>query len=100
RHVALNRLRDHFRREGRATRARERIAQETPAEAAPPATPDDALAGALARLPRQQRIAVSLFYVEQLSVREIAASMKLSEGAVKDHLQAGRASLREWLERG
>jgi DNA-directed RNA polymerase specialized sigma24 family protein len=33
---------------------------------------------------------VSLFYVEQLSVREIAAAMKLSEGAVKYHLHAGR----------
>ena len=41
-----------------------------------------------ARLPRQQQIAVSLFYVEQLSVREIATSMKLSEGAVKYHLHA------------
>ena len=40
--------------------------------------------------PPQQQIAVSLFYVEQLSVREIAASMKLSEGAVKYHLHAGR----------
>ena len=55
---------------------------------------------AISRLPRQQRIAVSLFYVEQLSVREIATSMKLSEGAVKYHLHAGRAALREWLERG
>ena len=43
---------------------------------------------------------MSLFYVEQLSVREIAASMKLSEGAVKYHLHAGRAALREWIERG
>ena len=32
---------------------------------------------------------MSLFYVEQLSVREIATSMKLSEGAVKYHLHAG-----------
>ena len=40
---------------------------------------------------------MSLFYVEQLSVREIAASMKLSEGAVKYHLHAGRGALREWL---
>ena len=40
---------------------------------------------------------MSLFYVEQLSVREIAASMKLSEGAVKYHLHAGRGALRAWL---
>jgi DNA-directed RNA polymerase specialized sigma24 family protein len=54
----------------------------------------------IVRLPTQQRIAVSLHYIEQLSVREIAGSMKLSDGAVKYHLHAGRASLREWLERG
>jgi RNA polymerase sigma-70 factor (ECF subfamily) len=100
RHVALNRLRDHFRREERAKRARHRIAQETPTVAEPPATRDEALADALTNLPRQQRFAVSLFYAEQLSVREIAASMKLSEGAVKYHLHAGRATLRDWLERG
>jgi DNA-directed RNA polymerase specialized sigma24 family protein len=38
--------------------------------------------------------------VERLSVREIAASMKLSEGAVKYHLHAGRSAVRERLERG
>ena len=52
------------------------------------------------RLPPQQQIAVSLYYVEQLSVKEIAASMKLSDGAVKYHLHAGRATLRAWIEAG
>ena len=33
-------------------------------------------------------------------MREIAASMKLSEGAVKYHLHAGRTGLREWIEAG
>jgi RNA polymerase sigma-70 factor (ECF subfamily) len=61
---------------------------------------DDDLMAAVADLPQQQRIAVSLFYVEQLSVREIAASMKLSEGAVKFHLHAGRGALRAWIEAG
>ena len=55
---------------------------------------------AVRTLPPQQQIAVSLFYVEQLSVREIATSMKLSEGAVKYHLHAGRGALRTWLETG
>ena len=47
----------------------------------------------LAQLPQQQRIAAALFYVEGLSVREVATSMKLSEGAVKYHLHAARAAL-------
>ncbi|HEY3673262.1 MAG TPA: sigma-70 family RNA polymerase sigma factor [Acidimicrobiia bacterium] len=98
RHVALNRLRDHFRHEARGVRARERIAGQTVTTVDAPELPDDALMVAVRSLPTQQQIAVSLFYVEQLSVREIAASMKLSEGAVKYHLHAGRGALRAWLE--
>ena len=100
RHVALNRLRDHFRREARAGQVRTRLEAETQTRVAPPEPADHDLTDAITRLPAQQRIAVALFYVEQLSVREIATSMKLSEGAVKYHLHAGRAALRKWLERG
>jgi len=100
RHVALNRLRDHFRHEQRGARVRERLASAPAVLESADALPDADLTAALTRLPRQQRIAVSLFYVEQLSVREIAASMRLSEGAVKYHLHAGRAALRNWIEAG
>jgi RNA polymerase sigma-70 factor (ECF subfamily) len=62
-----------------------------------PEPPTD-LAPVLATLPPQQRIAAALFYVEDLSVREIAASMRLSEGAVKFHLHAARTALRDRLE--
>ena len=100
RHVALNRLRDHFRHEQRGNTVHARLAAEATTSVDPPALPDDALMAAVRRLPTQQQIAVSLYYVEQLSVREIAASMKLSEGAVKYHLHAGRTALREWIEAG
>jgi RNA polymerase sigma-70 factor, ECF subfamily len=100
RHVALNRLRDHFRHEQRGTKVRARLAGEATTIVDPPALPDDELMAAVRRLPTQQQIAVSLYYVEQLSVREIAVSMKLSEGAVKYHLHAGRTALREWIEAG
>src|SRR5215475_6992357 len=70
RHVALNRLRDHFRKEGRGRRAQDRLRGHAIADVDPPSVRDDDLATAVASLPRQQRIAVSLFYVEQLSVRE------------------------------
>jgi RNA polymerase sigma-70 factor (ECF subfamily) len=98
RHVALNRLRDHVRHEARGVRARERMAGDTATTVDGPDLADDALMTAVRTLPPQQQIAVSLFYVEQLSVREIASSMELSEGAVKYHLHAGRGSLRTWLE--
>jgi RNA polymerase sigma-70 factor, ECF subfamily len=100
RHVALNRLRDHFRHEQRGTKVHARLAGEAATIVDPPALPDDALMAAVRRLPTHQQIAVSLYYVEQLSVREIAASMELSEGAVKYHLHAGRTALREWIEAG
>jgi RNA polymerase sigma-70 factor (ECF subfamily) len=101
RHVALNRLRDHFRRSERGRRAVERLGGRTDHVVEgpePPAEAPDALTKAVAGLPKQQRIAVSLYYVEQLSVLEVADSMGLSEGAVKYHLHAARASLRAVVE--
>ena len=95
RHVALNRVRDHFRHAERGRRAVERLGgrAEVRSEDLAPADPDDLLT-TVAELPHQQRVAVSLFYVEQLSVHEVAEAMGLSEGAVKYHLHAGRERLR------
>jgi RNA polymerase sigma-70 factor, ECF subfamily len=101
RHVALNRLRDHFRKSERGVRAGERLGRQTPMSVAAPDEPHEPAAGltaAVAELPRQQRIAVALFYVEQLSVREVADAMNLSEGAVKYHLHAARTRLHDEVE--
>jgi RNA polymerase sigma factor, sigma-70 family len=98
RHVALNRMRDHYRREGRKHRAVERLGSRA-REVAPEPTVDGELWALVAELPPQQRIAASLFYVEQLSVRETATAMELSEGAVKYHLHAARTALRQGWER-
>ncbi len=97
RHVALNRLRDHFRRAERGRRAVDRLSNRDDLVVDPPEPPDGemGLLAAVGELPRQQRIAAALFYVEQLSVQEVADSMKLSTGAVKYHLHAARAALRE-----
>ena len=94
RHVALNRIRDHHRRDTRKHKAVARLATEAATTVPPPEVPGDVDA-LLAQLPQQQRIAAALFYVEDLSVREVATSMKLSEGAVKYHLHAARAALAE-----
>ena len=102
RHVALNRLRDHFRHEQRGTRAMARLEGHARETVPAPEFADPAMdvATMLATLPTQQRVAAALFYVEQLSVREIAETMKLSEGAVKYHLHAARTALRDRLESG
>lgn len=95
RRVALHRLIDHERRRARGVRAVERLGP--PPVAHPPESPAFALADALGTLPQQQRIAASLYYVEQLSVAEVAHAMDLSEGAVKFHLHRARETLRPLL---
>ena len=53
---------------------------------------------AVARLPEKYRVPIHLFYYEDLSVRDIAAAMSVSEGTVKSLLSRARAKLREILE--
>ena len=97
RHVAVNRLRDHFRKTTHGRAALERLdAQAITAVVAP--EPPSELAALLAQLPAQQRIASALFYVEDLDVRQVAHAMQLSAGAVKYHLHAARQTLRGVLE--
>lgn len=97
RHVAVNRMRDHFRK---STRGRAAVARldARPHENAPEPAPPSELAALFAQLPPQQRIAAALFYVEDLDVHDVATAMKLSEGAVKYHLHAARQTLRGVFE--
>jgi RNA polymerase sigma-70 factor (ECF subfamily) len=100
RRVAINRLRDEHRRNGRKQQAMERLAArpdegDLAIDAEPSA--DATIMTTLADLPRQQRLAVALFYVDGLSVAEVAVAMRLSEGAVKFHLHQGRERLRSVL---
>jgi RNA polymerase sigma factor (sigma-70 family) len=68
--------------------------------------PDDAETGAnnrldvrtaMKRLPLEQRIAVSLYFGEEMSVADIAAITGAPEGTVKSRLFAARKALRENL---
>lgn len=102
RRVAINKLRDGHRRRTRKDRAFERMSTIAPRPDTDP-TPeaagglgDDGAAtlALLAGLPRQQRLCVALFYVDNLSIAEIAAALDVSEGAVKFHLHQGRNRLR------
>jgi RNA polymerase sigma-70 factor (ECF subfamily) len=98
RRVAINRLRDEYRRSVRKDRAVARLAAG--ADAATPAPEPDALdelAAAIRELPRQQRLCVALFYLDELSVAETAQALDLSEGAVKYHLHQARGRLRTLL---
>jgi RNA polymerase sigma-70 factor (sigma-E family) len=58
-----------------------------------------AVIAALRALPVRQREAIALRYYADLSEAEIAATMKISRGAVKSHTARGMAALRSALER-
>ena len=53
---------------------------------------------AVARLPRRQRQAITLHYLADLSVAEVATVLGVSESSVKTHLGAARSALRTRLE--
>jgi len=57
-----------------------------------------AVVDALRELPARQREAIVLRYYADLSEAEIAASMRISRGAVKSHTARGMAALRAALE--
>ena len=97
RRVAINKLHDESRRQGRKDRAVERLQGEM--RDGEVEWSDGADAGALlAGLPRQQRLAMALFYVEGLSVSEVADTLGITEGAVRFHLHQGRNRLRGLVE--
>lgn len=55
------------------------------------------VAAAMKRLPPEQRVAVSLFFGEEMNVAEIAAITGAPEGTVKSRLFAARKTLRDIL---
>jgi len=52
------------------------------------------LSAALATLPAEQRAAVALFYLEDLSVADMAVALGVPAGTVKTRLMAAREKLR------
>jgi RNA polymerase sigma-70 factor, ECF subfamily len=54
----------------------------------------------LDELPRRQREAAMLYYVDDRSVTEIAQILKLNEGTVKYHLSQARERLRDVMQHG
>jgi RNA polymerase sigma-70 factor (ECF subfamily) len=52
---------------------------------------------AIMSLPEKFRTPIILYYFEELSIREIADALKLSEGAVKTRLSRGRDQLKNKL---
>jgi RNA polymerase sigma-70 factor, ECF subfamily len=97
RRVAINQLRDDHRRQGRKHRAMTKLSSREQTVAMPPEL--DEFDRLLAELPKQQRATTALFYVDGLTVAEIAAALGIAEGSVKSHLHDARKRLKPILER-
>ncbi|NUO57763.1 MAG: SigE family RNA polymerase sigma factor [Hamadaea sp.] len=90
RRVAWNLATSRFRKQKTALNFLRRQREERTAEPSPDRV---ALVRALAEIPPQQRRAVVLHYMAQLSVAEIAQQEGVAEGTVKSWLSRGRAAL-------
>jgi RNA polymerase sigma-70 factor (ECF subfamily) len=93
--TASNLVKDHWRRlerERRALTKVEVVLSSPGADAAPP------LRDVVERLPNRHRDVVLLHYYADISVRDTARLLKVSEGAVKRRLFEARALLHEALE--
>jgi len=96
RRVAINKVRDGHRSRVRRERIVDRLSTLPNVTSEIPEI--DEVAGLLATLPKQQRAVAAMFYVEQMSVLEIAAALEISDGAVKFHLHQAREKLRAHIE--
>jgi RNA polymerase sigma-70 factor (ECF subfamily) len=94
RRVAVNRLLNARRSRSRRDAA---IARMDATEVMTDRVEDVDLWRSVRSLPRQQQVAVALFYGGDLPIDDVAEAMNLSDGAVKYHLHAGRERLREML---
>lgn len=95
--IARHRLADHFRAAERRERGFLRLVSRSPEPRVTWVGESDAegaLVDALRRLPAAQRAAVTLRYLDDLSVRQVAAILGRSEGAVESLLSRGREALR------
>jgi RNA polymerase sigma-70 factor, ECF subfamily len=96
--IARHRLADHFRAAERRERGFMRLVSRSHQRSVAwvgDQDPEGRLVAALRRLPAAQRAAVTLRYVDDLPVREVAALLGRSEGAVESLLSRGRDTLRD-----
>lgn len=98
--IVVNKWRDWIRRERAKRRAVQRAAADLAQRPAAEQPRDDIarLRASLAELPADQRTVLSWFYLEEMSVREIAAALSIPAGTVKSRLYHARNALRRCLK--
>lgn len=90
--VCRNMLRSPWRRRMVGEEALDRLRAEDPE------LPDPTVSRAVMRLPKEQRIAVILFYVQEFKIREIAQIMEVPTATVSSRLNRARSKLRAELK--
>ena len=90
--VARNATITALRRAGRFPSAGDITPDQLPS---PPAREDDDIGRLLAALPSGQREAITLRFVDGMSMREIAEALNIPDGTVKSRLHQGTARLRD-----
>jgi RNA polymerase sigma-70 factor (sigma-E family) len=102
RSIVINLARDHNRRGLMSLRHQSTVAAPTPpvdpGERAAHDDDVDEVLKALRMLPERQRACLVLHYFEQLSMAEIAATLRISTNSVKTHCRRGLATLESRLE--
>jgi RNA polymerase sigma-70 factor, ECF subfamily len=98
RRIVLNRSVSRWRRMQRETLAVVRLGHRTDDAVRDDDPMDPKFWAAVRRLPAQQARAVALYYVDDLSVEQIAQHLECSVGSVKTHLSRARAALASALQ--
>ena len=102
--VGINRCKDYRRYVSRTARIVERLgtAQDRQIEEDELVEwdPDPDFVSVFRSLPKRQRTAATLFYLNDLPVGDIARIMDISEGAVNSHLHRAREALKGLVEAG
>jgi RNA polymerase sigma-70 factor (sigma-E family) len=99
RRVITNLTVDQHRRRARATALSRLLSRQSPSGSVEQQVTDrDAVIALLASLPARQRAAVVLRFWAGLSEREIAETLRCSQGTVKSQISRALASLRERVE--
>ncbi len=92
RRVVINRSLSYRRRQRSERHALERVSQR-PVEAVEPTLSDEELWTALRSLSRRQAEVLALVYMEDQSIADVAAILRLGEETVRTHLKRGRREL-------
>jgi len=96
--IAINVCRTMLRSPWQRRNAGEEALEQLKAE--DPDLPDPTVARAVMRLPRDLRVAVILYYVQELKIREIAQALEVPQATVSSRLNRARkrlrAELKEW----